>query len=345
MSVAVLAQLKARRQRPGLRRALTGAASVLMHVVVFGGMAHMAARDKMAQPSTPPPPTIIQVEIQRREILPEPPLRLPQPTPIPTPPRPAERERQIPAPAEAPPRPAPAAAAPQTPAPVPAAAETPRPAAPAQVPAPALAPPAAAPERAPAAPAVVAPIIRRKKDEDEGREGAPAPPAPRLANPAAGAPSAAASGVAGVSDAWRVAPESQADANARALRTSPAGCPATQMLRNGEKLICDERYNERAAEGAERGRITGTGNAGRDARFAREGAREMQRYEESRRPPSGSIGIIGPRDCPGSNLGSGCAGDLLDPSMRMDSTQNIRTSRDGPATSATPAPRPPARRQ
>jgi len=182
----------------------------------------------------------------------------------------------------------------------------------------------------------VAPVRARKKDEDEARDGLPSTPAPRIATPSPGAPSAAAAGVPGVSDAWRVGGESQAERNARALRTSPAGCRSTAILSPGERAICDERFNARAAEGATRP-ITGTGNAERDARFAREGARELQRYEAQRRPLSGGTGVVGPADCPGSNFGTGCAGAHLDSSMQMDSTSNIQTRRDGPAASGRPS--------
>ncbi|MNE39369.1 hypothetical protein D3C80_1333180 [compost metagenome] len=257
------------------------------------------------------------------------PIAAPTPAPVPKPAPVAVTAPTTQTTAQLAPKSLPRVAAP--PVPTPEAAPAPAP-----IQAPVAAPPAAALEQAPSAPVVVAPIRPRKKDEEEGRDGLPAPPAPRLANPAPGAPSAAASGVAGVTDAWRVAPEGQDGRNARALRTSPAGCPATQLLRRGEELICDERFNARAGEGAERGRITGSGNAGRDARFAREGAREMQRYEAQRRPLSGAVGVLGPQDCPGSNFGTGCAGAHLDSSMRMDSDRNIQTTRDGPAAAGRP---------
>lgn len=347
MSIAVLSRPPLRRLQPGVRRALTVSASFFMHLVVLGGMVHLAKTERAAIPPLPSPPTVIQLEIQRPPLspLPQPPLPAPTPLPLPTPDITPERElmpveaappRMAPVPTPAPasptvltpaqkstpqldPRPMPQV----TPAPLPVPAQTP-------------APPAAALERAPAAPAVIAPIRPRKKDEDEGRDGPPSAPAPRLANPAPGSPAASASGVAGVSDAWRVAPEGQAGRNARALRTSPAGCPATQLLRRGEELICEERFNTRAAEGAERRRITGTGDADRDARFAREGAREMQRYEAQRRPLGGGVGVAGPQDCPGSNFGTGCAGAHLDSSMQMGSGQNVQTRRDGPAASGRP---------
>ncbi len=161
----------------------------------------------------------------------------------------------------------------------------------------------------------------------------PTPPAPRMARPA---PDDASAASAQTIDPWRVTPESQAAATARALRTSPAGCRSYDSLTRAEQALCDEQFNERAAAAAERGPITGTGNAGRDARFAREGARELRRYEAQRRPLSGGVGVLAPQDCPGSNFGTGCAGAHLDSSMQMDSSRNVQTRRDGPPASGRP---------
>jgi len=110
---------------------------------------------------------------------------------------------------------------------------------------------------------------------------------------------------------------------------SPTGCRFPERLTESERQVCREQFNADAARGAERP-IRGSGNAARDARFSAEGARELYRYEEQRRPLSGGGGNVGPADCPGSNLGIGCAGSLLDPSMQMDSGSNVRTKRDGP---------------
>lgn len=177
-------------------------------------------------------------------------------------------------------------------------------------------------------PAPLAPRLAR-----EAPEGAPAPPAAQAADP------------------WQVTPESQAAATARALRTSPVGCRSPELLTRAERAICDERFNERAAEAAARRPITGSGNSERDARFAREGARELQRYEAKRRPLSGGVGVLAPQDCPGSNFGTGCAGAHLDSSMQMDSSRNVRTRRDGapasgrPMTPGAAGPREPMRPQ
>lgn len=161
----------------------------------------------------------------------------------------------------------------------------------------------------------------------------PTPPAPRMARPA---PDDASAASAQTIAPWRVTPESQAAATARALRTSPAGCRSYDSLTRAEQALCDEQFNERAAAAAERGPITGTGNAERDGRFAREGARELQRYEAQRRPLSGGVGVLAPQDCPGSNFGTGCAGAHLDSSMQMDSSRNVQTRRDGPPASGRP---------
>ncbi|MFY0398410.1 hypothetical protein [Brevundimonas naejangsanensis] len=177
-------------------------------------------------------------------------------------------------------------------------------------------------------PAPLAPRLAR-----EAPEGTPAPPAEQAADP------------------WQVTPESQAAATARALRTSPVGCRSPELLTRAERVICDERFNERAAEAAARRPITGSGNPDRDTRFAREGARELQRYEAKRRPLSGGVGVLAPQDCPGSNFGTGCAGAHLDSSMQMDSSRNVQTRRDGapasgrPMTPGAAGPREPMRPQ
>lgn len=326
MSLAVLSRPPVRRLRPGLRRLLLTGASALLHTVVLGSMILLASSEDHPF-LAPPPPPVIQLEIERPPLPPQ--SRQPEPAPRPLPP--PTPELTIPPPE----RPTPAVTPAAQPAPQPTPQLSPNNVAvapPAPLPAPTR-PPAPVPSPlSPAVPATTpaptpAPSLSarpRKKDEDDARSGLPTAPAPRMANPAPGAPSAAASGVGGISDAWRVAPEGQDGRNARALRTSPAGCPSTRVLRPGEQAVCDERFNARAAEGAARGPITGSGNAERDARFAREGAREMQRFEAQRRPLSGGVGVMPPQECPGSNFGAGCAGAHLDPSMRQGATTNVR---------------------
>ncbi|MDQ7811442.1 hypothetical protein, partial [Brevundimonas sp.] len=98
-----------------------------------------------------------------------------------------------------------------------------------------------------------------------------------------------------------------------------------RLLSAAERAVCDDRLGARAAAAAP---IQGTGNPERDARFAREGARALAGYEARRRPLSGGIGVVGPQEGPGSNFGMGVAGAHLDPSLRPDSTSNVRTRRD-----------------
>ena len=294
---------------------------------------------RQIEPLTQPPvEPLVEPEPEPQRPLP---LPVPAPAPIATP---------SPLPTLAPPTPLPsiqvAPPAPPAPKPVQAPAQTLSAAPvsrPAPITAPAIAPvvappappvvapqPTPAPSPAAAAPSVSAPALpahrparNKDEDEDEAASGPPSPPSPRMAAPApGGAPAPAASGV---TDAWRFNPEGQAGRNARALRTSPAGCPSTGMLTQSERDICNERFNARAAEGAQRP-ITGTGNAQRDARFDREGAREMQRYEAQRRPLGGGVGVLPPADCPGSNFGTGCAGAHLREIQGVDMRQGARST-------------------
>lgn len=167
--------------------------------------------------------------------------------------------------------------------------------------------------------------LRRDGEEDQQ---APSPPAPRLATPAPGvAPPTAATG------GWQVRPETMGDRVGRGLRTRGPGCASPQLLSREERAICDDRFGERAAAAPP---IDGTGNPDRDARFAREGAAALARYEARRRPLSGGTGVVGVQDGPGSNFGMGVAGAHLDQSLQPDSTRNVRTRRDGPRDSGQP---------
>ena len=178
-------------------------------------------------------------------------------------------------------------------------------------------------EAPPLARALTTRVLREDEDEDDR----PAPPSPRLAAAAPGAPPAEAQG------AWTVRPRTLGDRIGQGLRTSTIGCAAAAVLSPAERAICDDRFGRRAAAAAP---IEGTGNPDRDARFAREGARRLAEYEALRRPLAGGSGNVGPQDGPGSNFGMGVAGAHLDPSLRPDSTQNVRTRRDGARSNDTP---------
>ncbi|WP_417232475.1 hypothetical protein [Brevundimonas sp.] len=174
-------------------------------------------------------------------------------------------------------------------------------------------PPRTAPPERTAAATAVTPAARRP-EEDEAR---PAPPVPRLALPAPNAPP--------VDDLWRVRPGTAG--TGPALRAGNCRLPPGRLT-PAEQTACDTRFGAAALGAAP---IRGTGNPQRDARFAAEGARALAAYERLRRPLSGGIGVVGPTDGVGSNFGMGVAGAHLDPSLRPDSTENIRTNRrDGP---------------
>lgn len=157
-----------------------------------------------------------------------------------------------------------------------------------------------------------------EKDEDER----PTAPVPHIAAaPAPGAPA-----VPGGEGAWTVRPESMGDRVARSLRTSPIGCAHPDLLGPADRNECERRFAERAAAAAP---IEGTGDARRDAAFAREGARALAEYEARRRPLSGGTGVIGPGDCPGSNFGTGCAGANLPDVPGIDMRQGATTTHNG----------------
>jgi hypothetical protein len=142
-------------------------------------------------------------------------------------------------------------------------------------------------------------------DEDEDLT-----PRPRIAAPVAGAPAP---------DPWQVRPETEGQAITRSLRNSMIGCDAGRArLTPEDRAACGERFGERAARATP---IQGTGDPDRDARFAREGARALAQYEGRRQPLSGSVGVVGPADCVGSNLGTGCAGAHLPSVPGVDMNQ------------------------
>jgi hypothetical protein len=152
----------------------------------------------------------------------------------------------------------------------------------------------------------------------------PSPPAPRFTTGpvAQGAPTPPAD--VGTAQ-WQVRREGLDDRVARGLRAGRVGCANQELLTRAERVLCDDGFGARASTAAP---ITGSGNAERDDAFARQGRRALAEYEARRRPLAGGVGIVGPQDGPGSNFGMGVAGAHLDPALRPDSTQNVRTRRD-----------------
>ncbi len=166
------------------------------------------------------------------------------------------------------------------------------------------------------APARSAARVSERVPTLEDDEDQPTAPAPRVAAAApAGSPPAGDA-------AWHVTGESLGAAVGRSLRTGAAGCRTMDgRLSPGEQALCDERFNEAAGRAPPLGpRTLNASEARREAQFARDGARALAGYEARRRPLSGGVGIVGPGDCPGSNLGAGCAGAHLDPALRQGAT-------------------------
>lgn len=184
-----------------------------------------------------------------------------------------------------------------------------------ETPRPRLAPPQPTPATRPAVSGLANPIAppRPREDEDER----PSAPAPRQAASApAGTPAPAAD------DAWRLRPETTGQAVARSLRTSPIGCANPSRLNSVEQAVCAERLGEAADRAPP---ITGSGNAARDARFARDGAAALAAYESRRRPASGGVGVSGMApDCPGGNLRGTCAGAHLPGHYQLDESNPRR---------------------
>jgi hypothetical protein len=109
----------------------------------------------------------------------------------------------------------------------------------------------------------------RTLTEEEQRPASAAPP---LALPVPGEPPLAA-------QAWQVRPENLGDRVARGLRTRGPGCASPQLLSREDRAICEDRFSQQSAAASP---ISGTGSPERDARFARQGARELADYAERR---------------------------------------------------------------
>lgn len=166
------------------------------------------------------------------------------------------------------------------------------------------------------APAEAVPSVLRERTREKDEDDRPTAPAPRIGAVApADAPAAPA-------DPWRVEPESMAAAVGRSMRTGAGGCRIMDgRLSPGEQQLCNDRFNEAAGRAGPVGpRTLDASEQRREAQLARDGARALAQYEARRRPLSGGVGIIGPGDCPGSNLGVGCAGAHLDPAIRQGAT-------------------------
>ena len=170
----------------------------------------------------------------------------------------------------------------------------------------------------------------RDPREEEQAQGLPSAPSPRVGTPTPGVPAPPTSAASG---GWTVRPETQGDRVQRGLIGSNLACRTPQLLTPAEQARCDERMANAANSTPA---MRGSGDPDTDSRFARQGAARLAEYEARRRPLSGGTGNVGPQDGPGSNFGLGVAGAHLDPSLRPDSTTNIRTRRDGQRSSGQP---------
>ncbi|WP_312686746.1 hypothetical protein [Brevundimonas nasdae] len=108
-----------------------------------------------------------------------------------------------------------------------------------------------------------------------GPADAPSPPATTSAT--ASAPSPPAPDPSDIEDRWRVAPR----ADTPSLRI--LSCDAPQHLSPEFRRQCDDRRLRLASDARS---ITGTGDADRDAAFARQGARRLAAWEAQRADPS-----------------------------------------------------------
>ena len=136
----------------------------------------------------------------------------------------------------------------------------------------------------------IAPAPRRRDPAYEGRS---TPVQPRLAvQTLAGAPAPEA--------AWRVDSTDRRGAMSRSLRLGATGCASPELLNEAERRRCRDRFGERTAAAPQ---ITGSGDAERDAVFARQGARRLAAWEAQRRSPA-----RGDPPCETSHPMAGCEG-------------------------------------
>ena len=89
-------------------------------------------------------------------------------------------------------------------------------------------------------------------------------------------------------------------------------------LSAAEQALCDNRFNEGAAATAARhplgNRTLTPSEQRRQAEFAAEGRRALERYEARRAPMRAGVGVSGiAPECPGGNLRGTCAGAYLRP--------------------------------
>jgi len=83
--------------------------------------------------------------------------------------------------------------------------------------------------------------------------------------------------------AWRVRPGATGPRLDAGPRVNAVTCASPGLLSPEDRILCDSRFAQRARLASP---VAGTDNADRDARFARQGARALARYEARRAPLS-----------------------------------------------------------
>ena len=181
-------------------------------------------------------------------------------------------------------------------------------------------------------PSAAAPSIRTAVDTPQARPEAVARALTRPADPEAIEEARAQ----GVEPVWRVQPEGLAERLANLppslIRRSGGGVPRSWRERCGlplegpvsdaDRRACEQRFLADAEPPPSMRRQRPQGDPA--AQFAAQGARNLAEYEAQREPLAGGAGIVGSGECPGGNLGMGCAGAHLQSDMRHGATTNIR---------------------
>lgn len=124
-------------------------------------------------------------------------------------------------------------------------------------------------DRAPGTPGRFDSIDAGSLDDDGSRDDRSSPP-PVAASPAG---------------PWTAPTPDLGARIARGLRTRGPGCASPGWLTAAEQRACDAAFGERAGRALP---ISSTGDAARDARFARQGSRRLASYEAIRAPLSPS---------------------------------------------------------
>lgn len=98
--------------------------------------------------------------------------------------------------------------------------------------------------------------------------------------------------------------------------------PLEGPISAADRRACEQSFLAEAEPPPSMRRIRPHGDP-RD-QFAAQGARNLAEYEARRRPLAGGTGVVGSGECPGGNLGMGCAGAHLPGDMRQGAQTTVR---------------------